>query len=115
MDVFEKIETQRRGREGTDVWMVGQQLIDICRADKNCAELVAQDLENPEMGLHTAAQQIKAYADKQPRKGNCVCVPPDVAEGIIRKFYGLPEVGEAPAEESKKAKILSLEDFLGDM
>lgn len=111
MDVFEKIETQRRGREGTDVWMVGQQLIDICRADKNCAELVAQDLENPEMGLHTAANQIKAYADKQPRKGNCVCVPPDVAEGIIRKFYGLPEVGAGQGKEEPAAEILDLSAF----
>ena len=112
MDVFEKIETQRRGREGTDVWMVGQQLIDICRVDKHCAQIVAEDLENPEMGLHTAAKQIKAYADKQPRKENCVCVPPDVAESIIRKFYCLPEVEAGQVKEEPAADILDLSAFI---
>lgn len=28
MSVYEKIEAQRKGKEYTDVWMVGQQLMD---------------------------------------------------------------------------------------
>lgn len=94
MTVFEKIEAQQKGKENTAVWMVGEQLKDICRSDPHCAEIVAQDLENKDMSLDKAEKKIKAYADTH-RKGNCAVVPPDVAEGIIREFYGLPEAGAA--------------------
>lgn len=96
MTVFEKIEAQQKGKEGSAAWMVGEQLKDICRSDPHCAELVLQDLENPELSIDKVERKIKAYADKQKRNGNCVCVPPSVAEGIIRKAYGLPEAGTAP-------------------
>ena len=92
MTVFEKIEAQRKGKENTPVWMVGQQLMDICRGDEGCAQIVSEDLENKDMGIASAAKKIKDWADEQHKKqkGNCVCVPPDVAERIIREFYGLP-------------------------
>ena len=96
MTVFEKIEAQQKGKENTAAWMVGEQLKDICRMDPHCAELVLQDLENPEQSLEKAAGQIKAYADKQARVNRCVVVPPNVAEDIIRKFYGLPGAAAAP-------------------
>ena len=96
MTVFEKIEAQQKGKENTPAWMVGQQLKGICHADPHCAELVLQDLDNPDQSLAKAAAQIKAYADKQPKIDRCVVVTPDVAEGIIRKFYGLPEASAAP-------------------
>ena len=101
MTVFEKIEAQQATLKDTaPAWMVGEQLKDICRADPCCAEIVAQDLENESMSIVAAAKQIKAHADKQPRVGNCVCVPPHRAERIIREFYGLPELGEAQAARS---------------
>lgn len=93
MTVFEKIEAQQAGCENTPAWMVGEQLKDICGADPHCAELVAQDLENKDMSLEKAAAKIKAHADElhKKQKGNCVCVPPNVAEKILREFYGLPD------------------------
>lgn len=93
MTVFEKIEAQQKGCENTPAWMVGEQLKDICAADPHCAELVAQDLENKDMSLEKAASKIKAHADElhKKQKGSCVCVPPNVAEKILREFYGLPE------------------------
>lgn len=92
MTIFEKIEAQQKGCENTLAWMVGEQLKDICAADPACAELVSQDLENKDMSLEKAAAKIKAYADElhKKQKGNCVCVPPNEAERIIREFYGLP-------------------------
>lgn len=95
MTVFEKIEGQQNGKENTAVWMVGQQLKDICRDDFNCAQIVDQDLDVPEMSIVEAEKKIREYADKQKRTGNCVCVPPNIAEKIIREFYGLPEAGAA--------------------
>ena len=99
MTVFEKIEAQQKGKENTDIWMVGEQLKDICRAEPACAAIVAEDLENKAMAIDAAAKKIKEYADSQKRKqkGNCVCVPPNVAEGIIREFYGLPAAGNSAA------------------
>ena len=42
--------------------------------------------------------------------GNCVCVPPDTAEQIIRKFYGIT----APEETKQRALglAINLADFL---
>lgn len=109
MTVFEKIETQQKGKENTAVWMVGEQLKDICRADPACATIVAEDLENKDMSIEKASLKIKAYADDQHRKqkGNCVCVPPKVAEGIIREFYGLPAAGTSVAEDETPPESLS--------
>ena len=102
MTVFEKIEAQQKGRENTDIWMVGEQLKDICRADPACAAIVAEDLENKAMSLEAVARKIKEYADAQKRKqkGNRVCVPPNVAEQIIREFYGLPAAGASAATDA---------------
>ena len=121
MDVIAKIEAQQKGRENTGVWMVGEQLKDICRQDPSCADIVAADLENPDMSLEKAERQIKARADelrKGMKNASCVCVPPNVAEDILRKFYGLPAAGEkvvathgVPSKTADQG-LISLEDFL---
>lgn len=111
MTVFEKIEAQQKGKENTAAWMVGEQLKDICRADENCAEILDKDLDIPEMSIDKAERKIKEYADTQRKTGNCVCVPPNKAEEIIRKFYGLPEAtAEKPKPKSKP--ILDLKSFI---
>lgn len=123
MTVFEKIEVQQKGKENTTVWMVGEQLKDICRADPACASIVAEDLEVKAMSIAEAEKQIKAYADKQSQKKGSFCVPPNVAERIIREFYGLPaagasvfsekEITDDPVAKSKSTSgFLSLEAFL---
>lgn len=117
MTVFEMIEAQQKGIEDTAAWMVGEQLKEICSGDPHCAELVAQDLGNKDMSLAEAEKKIKAYADKQKRKGNCVCVPPHVAERIIREFYGLPDAAAAPELKvvtppaPEKPAVLDLSNF----
>ena len=113
MNVFEVIAAQQKGKENTAVWMVGEQLKDICRSDPACESIVAEDLQNPDMSLMKCEQKIKDWADKQKRTGNCVCVPPNVAEGIIREFYGLGEKEAAEKEMDTSSHILSLEDLIG--
>lgn len=117
MTVFEKIVAQQKGQENTDIWMVGQQLKDIIRGNPTLEEIVDKDLDVKEMSLANAAKKIQARADTQHKKtkGSCVCVPPDVAEGIIREFYGLPGAGTAdpPAAPSEpEDDLLDFEDFL---
>ena len=93
MSVFDKIAAQQKGRENTAPWMVGEQLKEICRREPLAAELVEKDLDVKEMSLVECEKKIKAYADSH-KKGSCAVVPPNVAEGIIRKFYGIPEAGK---------------------
>ena len=91
----EIIDKQRKGKEDSPVWTVGEQLLDIAAESEQNLELLKRDLEVTEMDLTHAEQQIKAWADKQKRVGNCVCVSPKVADGILREFYGL-----SPRDES---------------
>jgi hypothetical protein len=90
----EKIAAQQ-GKERTAVWMVGEQLKDICRHEPKSAELIMQDLDNPELSIANAEKKIKAYADKH-KTGNFACVMPAEADKILREFYGLPALGAQP-------------------
>ena len=112
MTVFEKIEAQQKGHEGTVVFTVGEHLKDICRSDSHCAEIVAQDLDNKSMSIVEAEKKIKAYSDKHKGKASCFCVPPDAAEQVLREFYGLPAAGEKPAEPADAPDILDLSSIL---
>lgn len=107
MNCIEKITAAQAGLENTAAYMVGQQLKEICR-DPACADLVAADLDNPSMGLKACAAKIKEWADEQHKKSkdSCVCVPQDVAEGIIRKFYGLPDAAREETQAPEEATSL---------
>ena len=113
--VNDKITALQQGLEGTDAFVAGEQLKEICK-DPACAELVEKDLAGKGMGLKECAAKIKAYADKHKDKsGRFAFVPPDVAEGIIREFYGLPaRAADKPEEKTERepAGIINLEDFL---
>lgn len=108
----EIINEQRKGKEDNPVYMVGEQLLDIAAGEPDSLELLKQDLLVPEMSLENAEKQIKAWADKN-KKGNCCCVSPKVADGILRKFYGLKSLDERKAE-SKPAEdsYIDLDSFL---
>lgn len=104
---IEKIDTQQIGQKGNAVYYVGEQLKDICRESEHNADIVSTDLDNPEMSIAKCEKKIADYAAKH-KNGNCGCCPPQVADGIIRKFYGLPAQGEAP----KPSNMLDLSDFI---
>ena len=94
MTVFEKIEAQQAKLKDTEpAWMVGEQLKEIAAREPGAVEILLQDLEVDGMGLADAAGALKAYADKHRGRANCYCITPKVAEEILRKFYGLMEVG----------------------
>ena len=111
MNVFEKIEAQQKGKENTAPWMVGEQLKDICRREAKAAELVEKDLDVKEMSIEQCEKKIRAYADAH-KKGGCAVVPPNVAEGIIRKFYGIPEPQADRTQQIAGAEIVDFADFL---
>lgn len=101
---------QSKVKERSGPWMVAEQLMDICRREPKSAELIAQDLHNPEMGIVRAEQQIKAFADKH-KTGNFACVTPVEAEEILRKFYGLPDP-QTDKPSGSDAVSVDLADFL---
>ena len=90
-------------------WMVAEQLMDLCRREPAHGELIAQDLDNPEMGIVMAAAQLQAYADAHHGKAKTYCITPAQAEEILRQFYGLPDRGTEPAA----GVVLDLADFFG--
>lgn len=114
MAAIAAIEEQQRGHNHDTVWMVGEQLKDICRREEHSAELIATDLkENKAMSIVAAEKKIAERARKN-KVGNCGCVSPYEAEEILRKFYGLGEPGETEPvqDEAGDSKIIDLADFL---
>lgn len=87
------IEAQQPKKRSA-IWMVGEQLKDMVRAEPGIAELLTADLAGKGMGLANAEQQIAAAAKKN-KVGSCGVVTPAEAEDILRSFYGLPPRGAA--------------------
>lgn len=111
------IEEQRKGKENTPVFMVGEQLIDIAEREPNTRELLFADLQVPEMSLAKAEAKIKEYSDKHRGSASSFCVSPKVAEGILREFYGLPTVAagtpaSATPSVSAASDYVDLDSFL---
>lgn len=96
--------TAQQPKERTHVWMVGEQLKDMLRAEPHLADIVAQDLDVKEMSLSECERKIAAFA-----RSHNGCVIPSEAERIIREFYGLPARGEP--EEPVGDNLIRLEDF----
>lgn len=99
------IATQQAGKEGTCTHMVGEQLKEMLRKEPELEELLAHDLTVTGMGIADCEKKIRTYA--MAHGGGC---PPDVAEKIIREFYGLPE--KKAAQEKRPDGIVSLLDLL---
>lgn len=103
-----KIEAQQKELdEFSPVYQVGEQLKDILRDDPAQAGIVFEDLENPDMSIAKAERKIKEFADKH-KKGGASCVPPRIADKIIREFYGLADGKAAP----KTGGLIDLADFM---
>ena len=114
-DLLFKRIAEQQGEKGTAVYMVGEQLKDICRAggSKVC-EIVLKDLDNPEMSLKKCEEEIHAFADElhKKNKGNSACVPPDEAERIIREFYGIDAECQTIEKVDADSGFLDLADFI---
>lgn len=104
---------QKKVKERSPQWMVGEQLKDICRLEPRSAELIAQDLQVKEMGIVEAEKKIKAFADAH-KTGGFSCVIPIEADRILREFYGLPAAGGMGQDSTfgqTRDNVLKLEDF----
>lgn len=114
---LELIEKEQKNLpEYSPARMVGLQLRDIVLQESgrpfngspSAAELVAQDLEAKGMGLADCEKKIKKWADDHRNGARAVCVTPDIAEDIIREFYGLRPRTEQPENGAEAASQLGL-------
>lgn len=86
--------------------VIGKLLREMCNASPQAAELLRQDLENPEMSLEKCAEAMKAYAKKHQQDGcwSCCVVgfePDNEAVRVILDFYKIPaEWFGGPAEQA---------------
>lgn len=107
------ISEQQKGQQNKPAFMVGEQLKEIAQNEAAACELLVQDLKVKEMDLTAAAAKLKEYADKNHGNAREFCITPLVAEGILRKFYGLPERGEtATVSEPQDSDFIDLGDFM---
>ena len=110
MSAIEKLKAQQAAvKERSAPWMVAEQLMDLCRREPDCAELIDRDLDNPQMGIVEAERKIKAFAD-QHKTGSFSCGTPGEAERRLREFYGLP-AADAPEAGRRRAVVVDLADF----
>ncbi len=107
-DALMEIERQRRQYdEYSPVNQCGRQLIEILKElPERASEVVLADLRGKGMTLEDCEKKINAWADAH-KKGNKVCVPPNVADGIIRELYGIAEIGREPPKPAGLAVDLS--------
>lgn len=107
-DALMEIERQRRQYdEYSSVNLCGIQLIEILKElPERASEVVLADLRGKGMSLEDCEKKINAWADAH-KKGNKVCVPPNVADRIIREFYGITEIRDEPPKPSGLAIDLS--------
>lgn len=113
-------DQQKKHKQGSAPWCVGEQLKDMLRAEPALAPLVEQDLAQPGMDLAGCELKIRDFAGKHKDGNVGFCGPAD-AERIIREFYGLPPRSKTPspiapagtqAAAPTRRKIIRLEDFL---
>ena len=107
-------EQQCKVKERSPQWMVAQQLMDLVRAEPQCAEILAQDLEVEAMSITEAEKKIKAFADSH-KTGSFSCVTPAESDRILREFYGLPPRPSRAGHSLEPAGGLGLDlaDFWG--
>ena len=75
-------EQQSKVKDRSPQWMVAQQLMDLVRAEPQCAEILAQDLEVEAMSITEAEKKIKAFADSH-KTGSFSCVTPVESDRIF--------------------------------
>lgn len=106
LDVITAAQPKNEG----PVWMVGEQLKDILRAEPQHAQLVLDDFTAQKTPLADCEKKIEGYA-RAHRSGNGGCCTPKAAEKIIREHFGIPAAGEFSAPESASVAV-DLDSFL---
>ena len=107
--LVEIIREQQKGHENEDIFGIGEQLKDMAEGNDKITELLINDLTTSGMKLVDAAKMFKQHADSIKGNKNKVCITPKVADGLLRRFYGLPDAKETV---TVAAPEIDLADFI---
>ena len=85
----------------------------IAQADEHAAEVIAADLDNPEMSFDKCFAALRAYAQKHQKGGfwGCMCNrfdPENPVIQVVADFYKVPLDGVQPAAETMETETQAL-------
>lgn len=92
---------------------MGEVVLMIARADEHAAEVIAADLDNPEMSLQKCFDALYEYAKKHQKNNSWCCVcnrfePDNPVIQVVAEFYKVPLDGVQPAAETKEPETQAL-------
>lgn len=100
-EAMEKIrKAGEKFKSGTLEAGIAEVLTEMAERNTEHAKIIADDLENPEMGIKAAGKQLYEYARKH-KNGNSYYMAPAEAKKLIAEFYGISE--EKPEAEKPAA------------
>lgn len=92
---------------------MGEVVLMIAQADEHAAEVIAADLDNPEMSFDKCFDALYAYAKKNQKGGfwGCMCNrfdPENPVIQVVADFYKVPLDGVQPATEPMETETQAL-------
>lgn len=107
-----KIREAVQAAEG-NARQMGEVVLMIAQADEHAAEVIAADLDNPEMSLQKCFDALYAYAKTHQKGGfwGCMCNrfdPENPVIQVVADFYKVPLDGVQPAAEPMETETQAL-------
>lgn len=92
---------------------MGEVVLMIAQADEHAAEVIAADLDNPEMSFDKCFAALRTYAQKHQQGGfwGCMCNrfdPENPVIQVVADFYKVPLDGVQPAAEPMETETQAL-------
>lgn len=92
---------------------MGEVVLMIAQENPHAAEVIAADLDNPEMSFDKCFAALRAYAQKHQKGGfwGCMCNrfdPENPVIQVVADFYKVPLDGVQPAAEPMETETQAL-------
>lgn len=109
---LQKIREAVQAAEG-NARQMGEVVLMIAQADVHAAEVIAADLDNPEMSFDKCFSALYEYAKKHQKNDSWCCVcnrfdPENPVIQVVADFYKVPLDGVQPAAEPMETEPQAL-------
>lgn len=109
---LQKIREAVQAAEG-NARQMGEVVLMIAQADVHAAEVIAADLDNPEMNFDKCFSALYEYAKKHQKNYSWCCVcnrfdPENPVIQVVADFYKVPLDGVQPAAEPMETEPQAL-------
>ena len=109
---LQKIREAVHAAEG-NARQMGEVVLMIAQADVHAAEVIAADLDNPEMSFDKCFSALYEYAKKHQKNYSWCCVcnrfdPENPVSQVVADFYKVPLDGVQPAAEPMETEPQAL-------